>query len=474
MTMPPTTEKKIIRFVVSLALFMDALDTTIINTAIPAMSHSLGVHPVDLKIALISYLLALAIFIPISGWLADKFGIKKVFMSALGIFTFASLWCGYAQTLPELTLARSLQGVGGAFMIPIGRLILLRNFQRHELVDTMSSVIMVVSLGMMLGPLAGGLITDHLSWHWIFWVNIPVGIFAIMITKQFVKSSSPQKVHRLDWPGFILFGCGLSSLIFSFADLSESGSKASDDLRIMGFALLLLLAYFWHSRKLTHPIINLRLFKIRTFKVSILANLFARLGIGGIPFLLPLLLQVALGYSAQLSGLLLVPIALGILLVKSLSLRILRVTGYKKLLLVNTFLVGLSILAFQSVQAGMPVYFIALLTFFFGILISLQYSGMNSLAYADLPAEDQSSAASIFSTMQQLSQSLGVATSALLLQYYSSFNTGLVKLTPQVFHQTFFTLGLLTFISTLIFLQLKKDDGHQMLSAPKQEKMAMH
>ena len=466
--------KRIIAFIVSLALFMDALDTTIINTAIPAMSRSLNVNPIDLKIALISYLISLAIFIPISGWIADKYGTKRVFIGALTIFTISSFWCGYAHNLTELIASRFTQGLGGALMLPLGRLIILRTFQRHELINAMNHVVMVVSTGLMLGPLAGGFITDHLSWHWIFWVNIPVGIFAVLMSAYWLKDTASRKVRPFDLTGFILFGGGLALLTFSLSDLSESTKRQHLALPMMGIAFMMLAIYFLYSFKQKHPIINIELFRIRTFRISIIGNLFARLGFGGIPFLLPLLLQIGLGYSAQLSGALLVPIAIGILLVKAVSLRVLRFLGYKRLLLLNTFLVGFALWAFQIVGAHTSIYVIASLTFLFGFLISLQYSGMNSLAYADISSDDLSAATSIVGTMQQVAQSFGVAASALLLRYYSSNSTEHFVLTPNVFHQTFFAMGFITFLSTLIFLHLKSNDGHQMLTTPAQDKVAVH
>jgi EmrB/QacA subfamily drug resistance transporter len=468
------SDKRIIAFIVSLALFMDALDTTIINTAIPAMSRSLQVSPLDLKIALISYLLSLAIFIPISGWIADKFGIKRIFISALFIFTTSSIWCGYAHTLFELAIARSIQGLGGALMLPLGRLIILHTFPRHELVDAMNHVIMVVSIGLMLGPLAGGFITDHLSWPWIFWVNVPVGLLAILSSGYWLKDISPRKVRPFDLLGFILFGGGVATLTLSLSDLSESTVRIQTSLLIMAIAILMLLCYALHSRYQRHPIVNMELFRIRTFQISVLGNLLARLGFGGVPFLLPLLLQIGLGYSAQLSGLLLVPIALGILTVKSISLRVLRFSGYKRLLLLNTILVGLSLWAFRIIDHQTSIYLIACLTFLFGFLISMQYSGMNSLAYADISSDDLSAATTIVSAMQQLAQSFGVAASALFLRYYSSTPTGHGLLIPNVFHQTFFAMGLLTVLSTFIFLRLKEKDGHQMLTIPAQEKVVVH
>jgi len=458
--------QKTITFIVSLALFMDALDATIINTAIPAMAHSLSVNPVDLKVALISYLLSLAIFIPISGWVADKFGTKRVFITALGLFTLSSFWCGNAHSLMELVIARSAQGLGGSLMLPLGRLIILRTFPRHEYIEAMNAVIMVVSLGIMLGPLAGGIITDHLSWQWIFWVNIPVGLLTIIMAIRWLKDEAPKKIQSLDVLGFILFGGGLATLIFSLSHLSESTADPSMTFSMLGLSIFMLITYCLHSSKKHYPIINRKLLRIRTFQVSVTSNLLSRLGFGGIPFLLPLLFQVGLGFTAQLSGLLLTPIALGILLIKfkSLSTRVLRLLGHKRLLLINTFFITLSLLSFEIINAQTSVYLIALLTFIFGFFISLQYSGMNSLAYAEIQSEDLSAAASIMSITQQLSQSLGVATSALLLRYYSPDSTQHFLLIPPVFHQTFIALALMTALSTIIFLRLKTGDGRQMLT----------
>ena len=466
----PTSNKHIIALIVSLAGFMEALDTTILNTAIPAISRSLHVNPVDLKIALISYLITLAILIPISGWLADKFGLKRVFLCAITIFTLGSLWCGFASTLSQLVVARSVQGVGGAFMLPLGRLITLRSFPRHEVVDAMNHVIMVVSIGLMVGPVAGGFITDHFSWPWIFWVNIPVGIFAFIMAATFLPHTPPKHVRPFDTLGFALFGGGLATLTFSMSYLSESTTNEQTALLILCISILTLIIYFLYSHKQPHPILNTDLFRLRTFKISIVGNLFARLGFGGVPFLLPLMLQIGLGYSAVLSGMLLVPIAFGIILVKAISLRVLRKLGYRRTLVINTILVGMLLWVFQIIHLDTSPYAIALLTFVFGLLISLQYSAMNSLAYADMTAEELSSATSIVSTTQQLSQSFGVAAAALLLRYYSPAATASTFiLTPEVFHQTFFAMGCLTLLTSLIFFKLHLHDGHQMLKAPLEE-----
>ncbi|MDR3476495.1 MAG: MFS transporter [Gammaproteobacteria bacterium] len=468
------TSKKITSFIVSLALFMEAVDTTVINTAIPAMSQSLHVHPVDLKIALISYLLSLAIFIPISGWVSDKYGIKKVFLSAIAFFTLSSIWCGFAHNLIELVIARTLQGIGGSMMLPVGRLILVRTFERHELVTTMSRVVMVAALGMMLGPLLGGFITHYLSWHWIFWVNVPVGILALILGVISLENTARKKMPRLDKLGFILFGLGLAGFTFGFSALSETAVPNTMAWFIIFTSVLFLLSYIWHSKQILHPIVKTELFQSRTFRISIIGNLFSRTGFGGVPFLLPLLMQISLGFSPQLSGMLLAPTALGVLLVKPFSIRLLRWMGYKRLLIYNTVLVGISLWAFMIIDEGTPNYVIACLTFMFGFLISLQYTGMNSLAYADIKHDDLGSATSIISTMQQLAQSFGVAVGALLLRFFTPAIFPGFHLTTHVFHQTFFAMGVFTFASIFIFVRLKQEDGSQMIKRDAKEALGVN
>lgn len=454
-------------FIISLAMFMEAVDGTILNTAIPVMSHALSVNPIDLKIALISYLLSLAIFIPISGWMADKFGVKKVFVIALCIFTISSAWCGFSHNIFELVLARTLQGFGGSMTLPVGRLILLRTFPRHELIANMNRVIMVASIGLMVGPVLGGFITHYWSWPWIFWVNIPVGFVTILLALLFIKNMPPQKVPKLDKLGFILFGGSLALFTFGLSAFSETYIPDSIAALIMIIAVLFFIIYFMRARKIAYPIVQTKLFKSRTFRVSIIGNLMSRLGFGGVPFLLPLLLQIPLSYSPQLSGLLLGPTAIGVLLIKFFTLPILRFVGYKRLLILNTALVALSLWSFALIDANTSIYFIGFLTFLYGFLISLQYSSMNSLAYADIDSQYLSSATSIMSTMQQLAQSFGVAVGALLIRIFSPVATQKFILSTQVFHHTFFAMGILTLFSTLIFMHLKPGDGNQMLKSEK-------
>lgn len=451
-------------FIVSLALFMEAVDSTVLNTAIPAMSQSLQVNPIDLKIALISYLLSLAILIPISGWMADKFGIKRIFITAVAVFTLSSLWCGYAHNLFELVIARAVQGIGGSLALPVGRLILVRTYPRHHIMNIMSRVVMVASLGLMLGPVLGGLITHYLSWPWVFWINIPVGILAILLALDWLPAMPPEKVPPLDIIGFLLFGSSLASFTFGLSALSESVLPISVASSILSASVILMFFYVIHSYKRPHPIVKTELFRYRTFKVSSIGNLVCRLGFGGIPFLLPIMLQVVLGRSSLASGLLIAPIAVGVLLIKVFSTRILQLLGFKKLLIINTLFMALSLWSFMLINNDTHNYEIVFMTFVFGFLLALQYSGMNALAYADIPPNYLSAATSFTSTLQQVTQSFGVATGALLIHYFSRQSGENFLLTTHVFHETFFVMGLLTLLSILVFLILQHGDGKQMLS----------
>jgi EmrB/QacA subfamily drug resistance transporter len=454
---------KVIPFVVSLAMFMEAVDSTVINTAIPVMANSLQVNPIDLKIALISYLLSLAIFIPISGWLADKFGIRRIFIIGLCIFTISSFFCGMADHLIDLVVSRIFQGLGGSIMLPVGRLILVRTYQKHQLLNVTNLVVMVGALGMMLGPTLGGLITHYLSWHWIFFINIPVGLLNILFARYCLLEMKPRPVHHLDKIGFILFGAGLAALTFGLSAFSESNIQPSTIGIIMLSAVILLLLYFVHSNKQANPIVNTELFSFRTFRVSALGNLFSRLSFGGIPFLIPLLFQICLGYSPQLSGFLLAPTALGVVLGKPISVRLLHFFGYRRYLIWNTLMMGLVLLLFTRVNQETPLLVITFFTFTFGFLSALQYTGMNSIAYASISEDHFSSATSIISTLQQIAQSFGVAVSAILIQFFSKNNSSQISITIDSLHHTFIAMGIFTLLSILIFIGLRSEDGAELL-----------
>ena len=455
--------KHLILIIISFAMLMEAIDTTIINTAIPTMALSLKVNPIDLKLALISYLLSLAIFIPISGWIADKFGIKNVFIFALALFTLSSIACGFTSTLNQLIVARFIQGLGGSFTMPIGRLIILRIVARNELISKMSIVVMVAALGMMLGPVLGGILTTHFSWPWIFWVNVPFGILAILLAYFLFPAMPAVAVSPLDKLGFLLFGMGLATLTYSLSAFSESTLSLTHCTSMLFLSLLLLVLYSWHSQDQSHPVVKIALLSKSTFRISVLGNLCARLSFGGIPFLLPLLFQMGLKFTPQLSGLLLAPISLGVLLVKPLSIIILRFLGYKKLLILNTIMVALILWAFTLITQSTSLYTIECLTFLYGFLIALQYTGMNSLAYANIDELELSAATSIMSTIQQLAQSFGVAFAAILVNLFSpQFSMHSLTIIHSL-HQSFLAMGLVTLFSIIFFMHLKPEDGQELI-----------
>ncbi|HEV2613269.1 MAG TPA: DHA2 family efflux MFS transporter permease subunit [Gammaproteobacteria bacterium] len=450
------TIKRIIPPIVSLALFMEAVDTTIINTAIPSMSRSLHVSVIDLKIALISYLLSLAIFIPISGWLADRYGTKKVFMGAIAVFTLSSLACGFATSLYGLVFARFIQGMGGALMIPVGRLIIVRLFNRDELITAMNRVIIPALIGPALGPLLGGVISEAFSWRWIFWVNIPFGIVNIILAYYWVENFKNEKLPPFDWMGFMLFGFGLAGLVFGFSSLSESGFSPDLIIMIFSVAIILLSGYAYYSTHVEFPVLRVKLFLARTFRVAVLGNLFTRFGFGGVGFLLPLFLQLPLGFSPESAGLMVALTAIGALVIKFYTKWFIGKLGFKKILLINTALLGVTLWLFMLVGHGTPLVMIAFFSFTVGIFAAMQFSAMNPLAYAKIVPEDLGAATSIMSVMQQVAMSFGVGTTALILRLSPTLNLS-------DFHRTFFILGCMTILSSALFLMLKKDDGRSLI-----------
>lgn len=459
----PSRHNERIKFVIALSFFMEAMDSTVINTAVPEIAKSFHVHAIDLKIALISYLVSLAVFIPISGWIADKFGAKKVFIVALTIFTISSTCCGFATNLPQLIVARLCQGLGGALGLPVGRLIIVRHFQREQFIIVMNHIVTIAAIGLMLGPAIGGFITYYLSWHWIFWINIPVGILAIVLTHYCLPFNLPHHPPPLDIRGFLYFGIGLSAFNFGLSAISESLFSGLCSVMILVLAITLLIVYWFHSKHQQHPIVKTDLLTIRTFRVSVLGNLMSRIGFGGIPFVLPLMFQMNLNFTPQHSGLLLTPIALGVLFSKRWTIHLLRLFNYRKFLVANTLLASLSIALFGMIDEHSSDILIAFLTGIYGFFISLQYSGMNSLAYADLAKEKLSSATSIMSTLQQIAISMGVALTAMVLHFTSLSLSENRRLDLTVFHITFYVLSIVTLCSTIIFLKLKENDGHQMI-----------
>jgi EmrB/QacA subfamily drug resistance transporter len=438
---------------------MESLDTTILNTAVPAVSSALHVTPLSMKAVLASYTLSLAVFIPISGWMADRFGTRRVFSSAIGLFTLGSLLCGLAGDIHTLVACRILQGGGGAMMVPVGRLTLVRTFAKSELLRAMSFVSIPALVAPMLGPIVGGLIVDYLHWRFIFFLNIPIGLAGLILIYWHLPDFREAKPHSLDVVGLILFGSGIALLSYVLEIFGEHALSALEMSGLLALSLALLTGYGIHAGTLSYPLLQLKLFGIRTFRAAVSGSFFTRLGIGGVPFLLPLLYQVGLGFTPIKSGLLVMPQAIAAMSMKVVMPRLLRTMGYRGVLVSNTLILGALLIAFATIGTSTPVWVIVLQGFFYGAFTSLQYSSMNTLVYADIKESDTSNASSIASTFQQLSISFGVAAAGLMTALFIPSTRSNSPEMIHGIHESFVALGILTIASTIVFRNLKSGDG---------------
>ena len=457
---PSASSKQLLPWLVAVAFFMESLDTTILNTAVPAISQALHVSVLSMKAVLASYTLSLAVFIPISGWMADKFGTRRVFSAAIGVFTLGSLLCGISTNIHILVFFRVLQGLGGAMMVPVGRLTLVRTFAKSELVRAMSFVAIPALIGPMFGPIAGGLIVKYLHWRYIFFLNLPIGIAGLILVDLHLPDYREEQTHSLDIVGLILFGSGIALLSYVLEIFGEHMLGVREILGLLVISLALIAGYGLHGLEAKFPLLNLSLFHIRTFRAAVSGSFFTRLGIGGVPFLLPLLYQVGLGYSPVQSGLLIMPQAIASLCMKLTMQKLLTRLGYRGVLISNTIVIGVFLMLFATIGLHTPIWMIVLLAFFYGGFTSLQYTSMNTLVYADISEELASNASSIASTMQQMSISFGVAIAGLVTSFFvpDSVRSNHVLFIRGI-HEAFIALGIFTILSATIFGRLKSDDG---------------
>jgi EmrB/QacA subfamily drug resistance transporter len=462
-TEPPALSaaaKQLLPWLVAVALFMESLDTTILNTAVPAVSEALKVTPLAMKAVLASYTLALAVFIPISGWMADRFGTRRVFASAIGLFTLGSLLCGLCSNIHLLVACRVLQGMGGAMMVPVGRLTLVRAFPKHELLRAMTFISLPAQVAPMLGPMAGGLIVAYFHWRVIFFLNVPIGLLGLALVYLHMPDYREEHTHPLDFVGLVLFGSGIALLSYVLEVFGEHELSSGEIAGLLGLSVALMAAYWVHGRNLKFPLLNLSLFNIRTFRAAVSGGFFTRLGIGGVPFLLPLLYQSGLGYTPVQSGLLIMPQAIASMGMKTILRRLLGAMGYKHVLVSNTLVIGLLLGLFVAIGFHTPVWVIVLIAVLYGACTSLQYSAMNTLVYADVEEQDTSMASSIASTGQQMAISFGVAAAGLTTAF---FVPGSAYTNPGIMvagiHKAFLWLAALTMASTLVFAGLKRTDG---------------
>ncbi|MGO9513324.1 MAG: DHA2 family efflux MFS transporter permease subunit [Steroidobacteraceae bacterium] len=457
---PTRTAKRLLPWLVAVGFFMESLDTTILNTAVPAIARALNVAPLSMKSVLASYTLSLAVFIPISGWMANRFGTRRVFASAIGIFTLGSFLCGISTNIHLLVACRILQGCGGAMMLPVGRLTMVRTFAKSELIRAMGFVAIPGLIGPMLGPLMGGLIIGYFHWSVIFFVNIPIGLAGLVLVHRHLPNYRAAENYPLDIVGLVLFGSGISLLSYVLEVFGEHTLSGREIMGLLAISAALLAAYGLHSVRTLHPLLRLSLVRIRSFRVSVTGNLLTRLGIGGIPFLLPLLYQVGLGFTPIQSGLMIMPQALAAMSLKPIMPRILKKFGYRQVLIVNTGLLGVMLMLFSTIDVGTPLWAIVLQAFVYGFFTSTQYTSMNTLAYADVNEEQASDASTIASTVQQLAVSFGVASASLVAALFipDPSHAGAAQMIHGL-HLALRLLGALTIVSTIVFSELQANDG---------------
>jgi len=463
---PPTQSiitpeiRRVLPWLVAVALFMEHLDATILNIAVPSMAASLGVEPLSLKSVVTSYMLSLAVFIPVSGWLADRFGSKRIFMLAVGLFMFGSLLCGVALSEHWLVAARVLQGMGGALMTPVGRLVLVRSFPRSELIRTMNFVIIPALMGPLLGPFVGGLIVHWLHWRVIFFINLPFGFAGLWFAWRYMPSFHDPESASFDWSGFLLFSSGAALLSYVLEVFGSHNLAGPDTGYLLAVAGFLLLTYGWHAKRVSAPVLALAMFHLRTFRIAVLGGFLTRLGIGGMPFLLPLLYQIGLGFSAWQAGLLMMPQASAAILMKLVANRVLARWGHRRVLIFNTVCFGGTIASFSLVGPTTPVAIIIIISLAQGFFASLQFTSMNSLVYAEVTDPEASKASSIASTAQQMSLSFGVALVSLISAWYlgNVDQTDPTHVVPAL-HKAYLTMGGLTILSALTFVGLHVNDG---------------
>jgi len=461
------TVNRIIPWVVATALFMDTLDATILNTALPQMAMSFNINVISLKIALTSYLLSLAVFTPISGWLADRFGTRTIFAFAVIFFTLSSVLCGCATNLPFLVIARILQGIGGALMMPVGRLIILRTFPKTEMVRVMSFVAMPALTGPLLGPVVGGVITTFFSWRWIFFVNVPMGIAGTFLILRYIQNCRAEVSPPFDIPGFCLVGLGFSTLLIGFESVGEHLLSTPMILFCLLLAVASLMIYVVYQKNVEHPVFNLGLFQIKTFRIITVSSLCCRLGLSGIPFLLPILFQVGFGWSPLRSGLMLFPLFVGMIAIKPLIRPIfLTYFNFRKILHRNSFVIALLAASFSMITSTSSFLLVILGVFLYGVAISLQFTVMNALSYADIPAPQLSQATSIASVMLQLSGCFSIVVTGLCVNLLVGFQSELAVGQVGPLQHTFLILGAITALSSWLFLKLSPEAGQNLRISP--------
>lgn len=450
---------RIVALVVAVAFFMQLLDSTIVITSLPQMGRDFGVPPVAMSIGLTVYLLTMAAFIPLSGWLGDRFGARTVFMASIAIFTAASLFCGLSASLEQFIAARAVQGFGSALMTPVGRVIVLRNAPKSELVHAVALITWPALIAPVIGPLLGSLVTTYLSWHWNFYINLPIGLAGLALVRRFVPDQREEGAGQLDIPGFLLSALGLTLLLAGLEAFTQGTAGLPLVALLLAGGIVLGVAATWHFRRVANPLIDLSAFGVRTFALSTLsAGTALRTSINATPFLIPLFLQLGFGLDAIAAGTYLLVYFAGNLAMKTLTTRTLRRFGFRRVLVANGLIAGGSIAACGFVSPATPDAVIMALFFLAGLSRSMQFTALNTLGFADIAPEQRSSASTLSSMLQQVSMLLGIAIAAAILNLSSLLRDG--SGTPLAdFRLAFLVVGAIGMAASLRFVTLPSDAG---------------
>src|SRR6201986_4664504 len=455
-----TNKERLIPLIVATALFMENMDSTVIATSLPPIAADIGTSPLTLKLAITSYLLSLAVFIPASGWTADRFGARTVFSSAIAVFMVGSIGCALSTSINDFVLARILQGVGGAMMTPVGRLVLVRTIDKSALVNAMAWVTVPALIGPVIGPPLGGFITTYFSWHWIFLINIPIGLLGIFMALRYIDPIRSEDPERFDLYGLVLAGIGLGGIAFGLSVAGLNLLPWSVVIALVAVGSISMTLYVIHARRTASPVLDFSLLRLPTMRASIIGGFMFRLGIGSLPFLLPLLLQIGFGLTPLNSGLVTFASAAGAMGMKTLAARIIRTFGFRSIMTINAIVSSVFLAACALFTVTTPLLLIMILLVVGGFFRSLQFTAINTLAYAEVEPKLMSRATTLVSVNQQLAVSAGVAVGAFCVES-AMWVHHVDELSAGLFAPAFVVVAIISTASSYFFFEMPADAGHQ-------------
>lgn len=453
-------DRILLPLIVACALFMENLDSTVLSTALPTIARDFGVSPIHMKLAMTSYLLTIAVFIPASGWLADRFGARTIFRTAIVLFTIGSICCGISNSIGEIVASRILQGLGGAMMVPVGRLVILKSVSKTELVGALAWLTVPALIGPVVGPPLGGFITTYFDWRWIFWINVPIGVLGLILASLFIPDIRGEERVAFDYLGFVLSSFGIAGFVTGSTSLGLNLMPWPYVVTILFSGAALLVAYYFHSRRVPNPILDLSLFAIPSFRASVIGGLLFRIGIGALPFLLPLMLQLGFGLTPFQSGSITFVSAIGAIAMKFVAPPLLRHFGFRNVLIANSFIAAIFIAMPALFNIGTPVQLMTGLLFIGGFFRSLQFTSANALSFSDVEQSRMSRATSLTSVFQQLSMSIGVSIGAIALELSLNASGGVIGV--ETFHPAFIAIGIISMSSAFFFFRMPKNAGEEM------------